>query len=250
MSKLLNKVSDVTVLFWVIKIISTTIGETSADFFSHKFGMGALVIVSILLATSAFIQMRFKRYVPWMYWGVIVIMAVFGTMFADWLRKSCGIPLEVTSGGFLVLLFITLSVWYMVEKSLDTDNINTTRREIFYWLVIFITFALGTAAGDLVADNFHLGYLNATLVFGAIMVIIPAVLYLLKINSVALFWITYILTRPFGASGGDLLSHPVQKGGFGYGTGTTSLAVTGIMLLLIIYLTVTHKKEMDIEEHI
>lgn len=249
MSKLSNKVSEVTILFWIIKIISTTIGETSADFFSHKFGMNAIFIVGTILATTLFIQMRFKKYVPWMYWGVIVMMAIFGTMFSDYIRNT-GMPLAITTPGFLMILLVVFSIWYKFEKSLDMHNINTIRREAFYWGVIFFTFALGTAAGDLLAGRLHLGYMNATIIFGLIMVITPVILYLIKINSVALFWITYILTRPFGASGGDLLSHPIKKGGFGYGTGTTSIAVSIVMIFLIIYLTMRHKKEMSTEEHL
>ena len=175
------------------------------------------------------------------------MIAIFGTLFSDWIRNG-GIPLAITTPGFLLILLVAFLIWYKVENSLDMQNINTPRREIFYWIVIFFTFALGTAAGDLLSGTFHLGYMDATIIFGVVMVVAPLVLYLLKINSVVLFWITYILTRPFGASGGDLLSHPKWKGGFGYGTGTTALCVLAVMILMIVYMTITHKKEMSIEE--
>ncbi len=246
---MLNKVSEITIFFWVIKIISTTIGETTADFFTHKFGITALLVTGVILGISLFTQMCFKRYVPWMYWGVIVLMAIFGTMFSDALRNS-GIPLTFMSLGFFVALMIMFLIWYKIEGALDPHEINTTIREVFYWVVIFLTFALGTAAGDLLSNRFHLGYMDATIIFGIIMVVVPTMLYLLKINNIVLFWISYILTRPFGASGGDLISHPVIKGGFGVGTGTTSLIFTCIMIVMIIFLTITHKNEMEHEERI
>ncbi len=247
--QLLNRVAGVDILFWVIKIISTTVGESSADFFGAHFGAAAGVVAFLLLAVSIVLQIRFKRYVPWMYWTVIVLVAVFGTMFADTLH-FLGVPLIVTSLGFLGLLLAMLGVWYGYEKTLDVHAIYTNRREVFYWLVIFFTFALGTAAGDLFAGTLKLGYLDATLVFGAIIVIVPLALYLLKINSIALFWITYILTRPFGASGADLLGKPTQYGGLGLGDGTTCILTLAIVIALVVWLTLTHKKEMLYEEHI
>ncbi len=214
-----NKVADVTILFWIIKIISTTVGEAGADFFSHRYGFISVVVTFIVLAISLVIQIRFKRYVPWMYWAVIILVAVFGTMVADGL-DHLGVPLLVSTSVFTILLFAVLGIWYVSEKTLDISAVHTTKREIFYWTVILFTFALGTAAGDLVANGLHLGFLNATLIFGAAIVIIPFILYLLKINKIALFWITYILTRPFGAAGADLLAKPTAHGGFGLGDGT------------------------------
>ncbi|HEV2613214.1 MAG TPA: hypothetical protein VGV92_00725 [Gammaproteobacteria bacterium] len=241
---LINKVSQVTILFWVIKILSTTVGETTADFFSHALGSISIALFGTLLLIAAFIQMRFKQYVPWMYWTVIVFIAIFGTLFADGLHHA-GIPLGFTTLIFATALSLLFALWYACEKTLDVHNIHTTRREIFYWLVILFTFALGTAAGDFLAHGFQFGFMKATLVFGIIMVIVPIILYRARVNSVVLFWASYILTRPFGASGGDLLSHPVNVGGFGWGTGTTSLIFLGMVIALIIYVTITHKKEMD-----
>lgn len=245
----LNRVAAVDILFWVIKIISTTVGESSADFFGAHIGPPAGAIALALLIVSVVIQIRFKRYIPWMYWTVIVLVAVFGTMCADTIH-FLGVPLIVSSATFLGLLLVMLGIWYTCEKSLDVHAIHTTRREIFYWLVIFFTFALGTAAGDLFAGRLHLGYLDATLFFGATIVVVPLVLYLCKINKIALFWITYILTRPFGASGADLLGKPTSHGGLGFGDGTTAIVTLLIVIALVGWLTFTHKKEMLHEERV
>jgi uncharacterized membrane-anchored protein len=244
-----NKVASLSLFFWVIKILSTTTGEASADFLGTNFGASAGVVAIILLAIAIVIQIKFKKYLPWMYWTVIVLVAVFGTMFADVIH-IVGVPLYVTSATFFILLLVMLTIWYLSEGSLDVHSITTTKREIFYWSVIFFTFAFGTAAGDLVAGSLHLGYLDATLVFGAAIIVIPLILFLLKTNSIALFWVSYILTRPFGASGADLLGKPISHGGFGLGDGTTALITLVIIIILVGWLTITHKKEMLIEERV
>jgi len=244
---LFNKVAEINILFWIIKIISTTVGEASADFFTHRFGTVSEVVTFVFLLASIVVQIRFKRYVPWMYWAVIILIAIFGTIFADTLRHL-GVPLLVSTIGFTVALLIIFGLWYASEKTLDVQKIHTPKREIFYWIVILLTFALGTAAGDLFADDFNLGYLKTTLTFGAIIIAVPAILYLIKLNTTALFWISYILTRPLGASGADLLGKPVSRGGFGLGDGTTAILFFVIISALIIYLTITHKKQMLDEE--
>tara|TARA_R110000868_G_scaffold144960_1_gene364461 strand:+ start:5808 stop:6584 length:777 start_codon:yes stop_codon:yes gene_type:complete len=246
---LLNKVADVTVLFWAIKIISTTVGEASADFFVHQFGYISILVTFLLLAASIVVQIRFKRYIPWMYWMVIVLVAVFGTMFSDGIHHL-GLPLSVSSAIFIVALLSTFGIWYACEKSLNVHSIRSTRREMFYWTVILFTFALGTSLGDLVAGTFHFGYLDATLIFGAVMIITPILLYLFRVNKIALFWITYILTRPFGAAGADLLAKPTARGGFGFGDGAISIIFMSIIVALIIYLTIAHKKAMLAEERV
>ena len=246
---LIRKVANITVLFWVIKIISTTAGEASADFFGSHFGTIAMVVAFVLLIASIVIQINFKHYVPWMYWTVIVLVAIFGTMFADAVHHL-GIPIQASTAIFTALLLVSLGVWYAFEKTLDVHSIYTTRREIFYWTVIFFTFTLGTAAGDLVAQGFNLGFLDATLVFGAIIIVVPLILLACRTNKIALFWITYILTRPFGASAADLLGKPVAQGGFGLGDGVTSLISLAIIVVLIGWITITHKEEMHFEEKI
>ena len=208
-----------------------------------------MIITFVLLVISIVLQIKFKRYIPWMYWTVIILVAVFGTMAADGIHHL-GVPLIASTLIFTVALFVVLAIWYASEKTLDVHTIYTAKREIFYWIVILFTFALGTAAGDLFAGTFDFGFLNATLIFAAIIVVIPLALYLCKINSIALFWITYILTRPLGASAADLIGKPVSHGGFGLGDGTTALLSLVIIAVLIVYLTITHRKQMLIEEQV
>jgi uncharacterized membrane-anchored protein len=247
--RIFNKVADISILFWVIKIISTTVGEASADFFSHQFGFMSFMVTFILLLISIVIQLKFKKYVPWMYWTVIILVAVFGTMFSDRVHHL-GVPLIISSFGFIILLLVIFSGWYVSEKTLSVHAIHTTKRELFYWIVIFVTFAFGTATGDLVADTFHFGLMGATLTFGVMMVVIPFFLYVFKTNRMVLFWISYILTRPFGAAGADLLAKPVAHGGFGLGDGTTSIIFLIVIIALVTYLTITSRKEMLIEERL
>ncbi|CAH0537123.1 COG4705 family protein [Vibrio marisflavi] len=251
-SKPLNKVANITIFFWIIKIISTTAGESTSDFLGEHLGTATFITLFLLLAgliASVFIQIRYKRYVPWMYWTVIVLIAVFGTMLADTIH-FVGVPFILTTSGFLVLLLAALAIWHRSENSLDMHTINTPRREIFYWAVIFLTFCFGTAAGDWVANGLHLGFLDAAIFFGVAMLAIPAVLYALGVNSIALFWISYILTRPFGAAGADLLGKPTKIGGFGLGDGTTSVISLIAIVVLVALLTVADRQEMRKEEHV
>ncbi|WP_440682575.1 COG4705 family protein [Cysteiniphilum halobium] len=244
-----NKVASITAFFWIIKIISTTVGEASADFMYSLSAPIAVVSMFFILLAAIIIQIKFKRYVPWMYWTVIVLIAVFGTMFSDAIHYFV-MPLIGSTSMFLGLLLLTLYMWYKSEGSIDPHYINTTKREIFYWVVIFFTFCLGTASGDFVAHSLHFGLMDATIFFGIFMIAIPIILYLFKINSIALFWITYILTRPFGAAGADLIGKPSSHGGFGLGDGNTALIFLGVIIILVTYLTISSRKEMLIEEHI
>lgn len=246
---LLNKVADITIFFWVIKIISTTVGEAGADFFYQFSPPAAVITAFVVLIVAVMIQMRFRRYVPWMYWTVIIFVAIFGTMFSDMVH-FIGVPLEVSSLGFLVLLLLMLRIWYKKEGTLDPHYVHTTKREIYYWTVIFFTFCLGTAAGDLVAGRLHFGFFDATLIFGISMIVIPLILYALRINKIALFWIAYILTRPFGAAGADWLGKPVSHGGLGLGDGTTALIALAVIVILVAYLTVVDRHAMLEEERV
>ncbi|MEM9242585.1 MAG: hypothetical protein AAGA27_00820 [Pseudomonadota bacterium] len=246
---LVNRVASITIFFWIIKIISTTVGEASADFFYQFSAPGAVIVAFIALISSVIIQMRFKRYVPWMYWTVIIFVAIFGTMFSDTVH-FIGVPLEVSTLIFIALLLFTLRLWYKSEGTLDPHYVHTAKREKYYWVVIFFTFCLGTAAGDLVAGRLHFGFLDATLIFGACMIVIPLILYLFRINKIALFWIAYILTRPFGAAGADWIGKPKSHGGLGLGDGTTALLSLAVIVVLVLYLTITHRRQMLIEERV
>ena len=243
--RMLNKVPEVTILFWIIKIMATTVGETAADFLSVdlKFGLvGTSCIMGALLLIFLFLQIRTRKYVPWVYWATVVLISIVGTLVTDNLVDNFGVTLEATTIAFSIALLAIFIAWYASEKTLSIHTIYTTRRELFYWAAILFTFALGTAAGDLAAEGLQLGYATSALMFGAMIAIVTIAYYFLNANAVAAFWIAYILTRPFGASFGDLLSQPLDKGGLGLGTVGTSLAFLLVISAAICYLTFSRKK--------
>ena len=240
----LNKVPEVTALFWIIKMMSTTVGETAADFLngSLNFGlMGTTVVVGVLFVLALLFQVRAKRYMPSPYWVTVVFVSVFGTLITDNLSDHLGVPLAISTGLFSAALATTFAVWYAKEKTLSIHAIDTVKRELFYWSAILFTFALGTAAGDWVAEGLSLGYANSALLFGGLITVTAFARYVFKADAVASFWIAYVLTRPFGASCGDLLSQPVANGGLGLGTVVTSMAFLVIIASLVIYLTNSQK---------
>lgn len=242
--QMLNKVPEVTFYFWLIKIMATTVGETAADFLNVNlnFGLtGTSVVMGSLLAAFLFMQIRSRKYVPWMYWVVVVLISVVGTLITDNLVDTFGVPLQTTTIAFGLALLATFIVWYLCEKTLSIHSIFTTRRELFYWAAILFTFALGTAAGDLAAEGLKLGYLNSTMMFGALIGVVSIAYYLFHANAVLAFWIAYILTRPLGASFGDYLSQPVANGGLGLGTVITSMIFLTTIACLVIYLTVSRR---------
>lgn len=233
---MMNKVPEVTVLFWVIKILATTVGETAADFlnFNLNFGLAATTgLMGALFVGVLALQMRASRYKPVLYWLTVVLISVFGTLVTDNLVDNFKVPLEVTTSIFSVALAFTFSAWYMSERTLSIHSIKTTKREAFYWAAILFTFALGTAAGDLVAETLKLGYFLSAFTFAAMIVLVAMLYFLMGLNAVTSFWLAYILTRPFGASFGDFLSQPTANGGLGLGTIGTSAIFLVIILVLI-----------------
>lgn len=246
---MLNKVPEVMLYFWVIKIMATTVGETAADFLNinMRFGLtGTSLLMGILLAVFLFMQLRAGKYVPWLYWTVVVLISIVGTLITDNLVDNFGVALQTTTAIFGVALLATFVVWYACEKTLSIHSIVTTRRELFYWAAILFTFALGTAAGDLTAEGLGLGYATSALIFGTLIGAVTISYYLFKANAITAFWIAYILTRPLGASCGDLLSQPIANGGLGLGTVGTSMLFLGSIAGLVIYLSVSQKKDFDI----
>ncbi|RWE76075.1 MAG: hypothetical protein EOS63_22420 [Mesorhizobium sp.] len=236
----LNRVPDVTLDFWLIKVMAVTMGETAADYLAINLGLGLTVtslIMSGILIVALVLQFGQKRYVPWAYWLAVVLISVVGTLVTDNLVNKFGVRLETTTIIFSVALALTFIAWYASEKTLSIHTIFTTRREIFYWLAILFTFSLGTAAGDLVAERFDLGYLNTGLIFGGVIAAIAFGYFVLGLNGFLAFWLAYILTRPFGASFGDLLARPVAYGGMGFGTTFTSLTFLGSIVVLVLYMT-------------
>ncbi len=235
---MLNKVPQLTIYFWIIKIMATTVGETVADLLSVKLNLGLIVaalVVGVLLIIALVVQLRSHKYVPWIYWLAVVLISVAGTLITDNLVENFGIPLWVTTVAFAVALCVTFFAWYRVEKSLSVHTIKTTRRELFYWSAILFTFALGTAGGDLLAEGAHLGYTYSALLFAGCIALVTLAYYKFGLNAVVAFWIAYILTRPLGASLGDLLSQPTANGGLGLGTVVTSVAFLVVIVGLVIF---------------
>jgi uncharacterized membrane-anchored protein len=244
MKNLLNRVPEVVFSFWVIKVLATTVGETGADYLSSnlKFGLsGTSYIMSGILLLALFNQFRLKRYVPLSYWIVVVLMSVTGTLITDRLVDELGVSLVTINIIFSIVLAAVFGCWYVSEKKLAMHSIDTPKRELFYWAAILFTFALGTATGDLLAESLKLGYARSVLVFGAAIALIAASHFYLRMNAVLAFWIVYILTRPLGASVGDLLSQPATNGGYGLGTVGTSIIFLCIITSLIIYLSFKQK---------
>lgn len=242
--QLINKVPEVTIYFWVIKVLCTTVGETFSDFLDGRFNLGTANLAYIfggLLLIVLFFQFKSKKYVPGLYWLAVVLVSVVGTLITDNLTDNLGISLVTTTTIFAIVLAITFAVWYAVEKTLSIESIDTFGREAFYWVVILFTFALGTAAGDLIAEKFSLGYLISAAIFFGVILLISAGHFWLKMNKVLAFWLIYILTRPLGASFGDLLSQAKTDGGLGLGPTATSAIFLLAILSLVVYLAITKK---------
>lgn len=244
--EMMNKVPAITLYFWIIKILCTTIGETAADFLNGKFNLGltgTTVIMGTLLAIVLYFQFKKNKYVPTIYWIAVVLISVVGTLITDNLTDNLGVPLMDTTVVFSIVLSIVFIIWYRYEKTLSIHRINSTRREAFYWLAILFTFALGTAAGDLMAESLQLGYWPSGLIFAAMIGLVFAAYKYLKLNAILAFWIAYILTRPLGASIGDFLSQATQNGGIGLGTADTSGIFLAAIIATVVFLSVT---KMDV----
>jgi uncharacterized membrane-anchored protein len=251
LGQILNKVPEVTVFFWIIKVLCTTSGETAADFLNVNlnFGLtGTSIVTGLLLLVTLIVQFKAKRYIPAVYWAGIVLISVFGTLVTDNLTDSLKVPLEASTIFFSIALALTFFVWYKKEQTLSMHSITTRRREAFYWLAILFTFALGTAAGDLMAEGLGLGYLVTGLIVTGV-IVTTAAAWRLGLNEILAFWMIYILTRPLGASIGDLLSQSSKHGGLGLGTTTTSVIFIGAIIATVAYLSVT-KKDVTTKEEI
>lgn len=236
---MLNKVPEVTLVFWLIKIMSTTVGETGADYLAVHVGLGTSVtglLMAGLLAAVLVIQLRMDRYVPWIYWLTVVLVSIVGTQITDALTDKLEISLYVSTVAFALALAATFAIWFAVERTLSIHSIVTRRRELFYWAAILFTFALGTAAGDLATEALGLGFNVGVIAFAALIAAIAAA-YALGANAVLTFWLAYILTRPLGASLGDLLSQAREYGGVGLGTIYTSLAFLTVIVALVAWLS-------------
>ena len=242
--QMLNKVPEITLYFWIIKVLCTTVGETFADFLNTNLHMGltnTTYLMGALLLGTLFFQFRSGKYVPGIYWLAVVLLSIVGTLITDNLTDNLGISLVATTVVFGALLALTFAVWYVIEKTLSVHTIYTSRREAFYWSAILFTFALGTAGGDLVAERLQVGYLLTVLLFAAVITAAAVAHLRFKLNAIFAFWFAYILTRPLGASIGDYLSQTREEGGLNLGTVTTSAIFLTTILGLVIYLSITKK---------
>lgn len=237
-----TKVPEITVYFWITKVLTTGMGEVFSDYLSHQLNhLVAISIVGIGLVASLVLQFSVSRYQAWIYWLAVVIVSVFGTMAADVVHSGLGIPYLASTTFFVVAQAIIFVAWYTVEKTLSIHSIYTRRREAFYWTTVLGTFALGTAAGDMTATTMHLGFFSSGVLF-AILIAIPALAYwLVGLNEIFAFWFAYIITRPLGASFSDWMSASHAHGGLGLGTGPVSFGLTIIIFILVGYLAVTGK---------
>src|SRR5690349_8970530 len=238
---LLSKVPEVTAYFWIIKVLCTTVGESAADFLNVNVDLGLTgtsIATGVLLVIVLAAQFAADRYTPVRYWSAVTLVSVFGTLVTDELTDNLGVPLELSTIVFAVLLAVTFVAWYRTEGTLSIHSIRTRRREAFYWLAILVTFALGTATGDLMAQVLGLGYLVAGVAV-AVVIAATAVAWRLGLHPVLAFWIIYVLTRPLGASIGDYLSQPSTDGGLGLGATLTSLIFFAGIIAVVAYLSVT-----------
>jgi uncharacterized membrane-anchored protein len=230
-----NKVPEIALSFWIIKILSTTVGETGADFLAVNAGWGQGVTSSVmatLLAVTLFTQLCTRRYTPWIYWLSVVLVSVVGTQITDLLTDGLGVSLYISTSAFAVVLAAIFLVWYRIERTLSIHAIVTRRRELFYWAAILCTFALGTAAGDLATEALSLGFTWGVVAFGTLIGITYAA-WRMGGNAVLFFWIAYILTRPFGAALGDLLTQFKTYGGLGLGAMWTSALFLSVIVVLV-----------------
>jgi uncharacterized membrane-anchored protein len=240
--QMLNKVPEITIFFWIIKVLTTGMGEVASDYLANHINpVIAVALAGICLVASLVMQFSVRRYVAWIYWLNVIMVSIFGTMAADVLHVGFGISYLVSTTFFVVVLAIIFATWYASEKTLSIHSIYTRHREAFYWATILTTFALGTAVGDMTATTMHLGYFFSGVMF-ALVIAIPALAYwLFDMNEIFTFWFAYVVTRPLGASFADWMGVSHDRGGLGLGTGSVSLGLTIIILGLVGYMAITHK---------
>ena len=249
--RMLNKVPEVTVYFWIIKILCTTVGESFADYINETLGVGltntTLIFTAALIVAMVW-QFRLRRYVPAVYWTTVVLISVVGTLLTDNLTDGHNVPLWISTTVFSALLVVVFSVWYARERTLSIHSIVTTPRESFYWLTVLVTFALGTAAGDWTIEL--TGWTpGAAVLLPAGLIAAVFIAWRLGAGPVLTFWLAYILTRPLGANIGDFLGSPHSEGGQGLGTLWTSILFLGAILGCVVYLTVSKRDRTELVYH-
>jgi uncharacterized membrane-anchored protein len=249
-ASMLNKVPAITAYFWIIKIMGTTVGETAADYLNETLGLGlnkTSIVVGLAVAVALVFQFRATKYIPAIYWLVVVLISIAGTLMTDNLVDGHGVSLNVTTIGFTVALVLTFTGWYLSERSLSIHTIVTTRREAWYWLAVLFTFALGTSAGDLVSEKLDIGYWKTGLIFLALIGVVAVAHFVFGMGEILSFWLAYILTRPLGASLGDYLLQPPSAGGLGLGTGVTTFAFLAVIIAAVTYLSLSRVDVQPVE---
>lgn len=238
----LVKVPEVTLYFWIIKLLTTALGESTSDYLVHKIDP----VIAVLMGAAGFavaitLQLVVRRYIAWVYWLAVVMVALFGTMGADVVHIVLGVPYLFSTMFFAFSLAVIFGVWYLSEQTLSVHSIYTTRRELFYWAAIIATFALGTAAGDMMAYTLHLGFFTAGVVFCALFALPALGYFLFRLNAIVAFWVAYVLTRPIGASFADWTGKLHNEGGLGLGAGHVSFVLALLVAAFVGYLAVTRK---------
>lgn len=235
-----SKVPEITAFFWIVKALTTGMGESTSDFLVHKLVPEiAVVLGGIAFVIALYLQFSSDRYVPWRYWLAVAMVGVFGTMCADVLHVGLGVPYIVSTIFYAIVLAVVFRTWYRTEGTLSIHSITSERREVFYWAAVLATFALGTAAGDLTAVTFGLGFFGSGLMFAAI-IAVPAIGYWrFGMNSILAFWFAYVVTRPLGASFADWLGVSSARGGLAIGTGLVSFVLAAMIAMFVAYLSST-----------
>lgn len=246
----MKKIPELTVLFWITKIIATTLGETAGDLFSMTLKIGytisSIILFGVFLVFLV-VQLSFKKYVPMVFWLVILATSTSGTTMSDYMDRTLGLGYGLGSLFLISILILILTIWKITEKSLSVENIMSKRVEVFYWMAILFSNTLGTAFGDYLADDSGLGFFGSAVLIGIILLIIILLHYFTKISGVFLFWIAFVLTRPFGATFGDLLTKTTEKGGLDYGTKGASLILFTMLLGFVVYETIQIKKRKPLQ---
>lgn len=242
MSRAFSKVPEITIYFWIIKILTTAMGEATSDYLVYHINPYLAVILGgVGFSVALVLQFSVRRYIAWVYWLLVVMVAIFGTMVADVTHIVLGVPYYLSTIAFAVILVVVFTIWRKTEKTLSIHSIYTRRREMFYWAAVLATFAMGTATGDMTAMTLHLGYFASGVLF-IVLFLLPAVgFFWLRLNGIFAFWFAYVMTRPLGASFADWFSKSPNISGLGYGDGLVAGVLTVLIVIFVGYLTVTRK---------
>ena len=240
--KRIPKVPEITLYFWIVKLLTTAMGESTSDYLVYHINPYVAVILGAVgFVIALILQFTVHRYVAWVYWLFVVMVAIFGTMVADVTHIVLKVPYYASTIAFAVILTVVFTTWYKVEKTLSIHSVYTVRREMFYWAAVLATFAMGTATGDMTAMTLHLGYLPSGILFAGLF-LLPAVGYFLfGFNEIFAFWFGYVMTRPLGASFADWFGKPKSITGLGYGDGIVVAVLTVLIVIFVAYLTVSQR---------